>query len=114
MRRKNNYVMMRLDTLPNGRKFVAWYKRVSRSTLPANIVIERKYTQKAVPKNKRRWQHVAGFLDIAKKSIGKTAFKNLPKPYVAATSRIENDKIRRGATIGHSKMSLKGEMYEGK
>ena len=41
-------------TLPNGRTFVAQYKRVSRAKLPANVTIRRKYTQRAAPKNKRR------------------------------------------------------------
>ena len=42
--RKNKYVMHRLDvpkrvSLPNGRTFVARYKRVPRSELPSNIDI---------------------------------------------------------------------------
>ena len=51
MRRKNNYVMRRLNTpkrvtLPNGRIFIERYKRVSRSQLPANVTIRRRYTQR--------------------------------------------------------------------
>ena len=43
MRRKNDYVMTKLDTpkrvtLPNGRAFHAKYKRVKRSELPPNII----------------------------------------------------------------------------
>ena len=42
MGRKNNYIMRKLAipktvTLPNGRPFLARYKRVPRSELPANI-----------------------------------------------------------------------------
>ena len=46
MRRKKNYTMMKLATpkrvtLPNGRTFVARYKRIKRSELPPNIVMRR-------------------------------------------------------------------------
>ena len=44
MRRKRNYAMEKLNvpkrvTLPNGRTFVARYKRISRDDLPLNIII---------------------------------------------------------------------------
>ena len=46
MRRKNNYAMVKLAvpkrvTLPNGRTFVARYKRIKRSELPPNIVMRK-------------------------------------------------------------------------
>ena len=37
-------------TLPNGRKFVAGYKRIPRDHLPPNIVMRRTYTQRAAPR----------------------------------------------------------------
>ena len=40
-------------TLPNGRTFMARYKRVTRRNLPANIHLERPYKQRAAPKGKR-------------------------------------------------------------
>ena len=48
MRRKDNYVMMgratpKRVTLPDGRTFVARYKRVPRSRLPPHIKIRRRY-----------------------------------------------------------------------
>ena len=48
MRRKDKYVMMKRTTpkrvtLPNGRTFVARYKRVPRSRLPPHIKLRRKY-----------------------------------------------------------------------
>ena len=54
MRRKKNYAMMKLNvakrtTLPNGRAFVARYKRVPRDQLPPNIVMRRTYTQRVAP-----------------------------------------------------------------
>ena len=36
-------------TLPNGRAFVARYKRVPRDQLPPNIVMRRTYTQRVAP-----------------------------------------------------------------
>ena len=59
MRRKNNYVMRKIDTpkgvtLPNGRVFYAKYKRVKRSELPINIILRRNYRQRAAPKGRRR------------------------------------------------------------
>ena len=49
MRRKRNYAMLKLNvpkkgTLPNGRTFVALYKRIRRGELPPNIVMRRTYT----------------------------------------------------------------------
>ena len=59
MRRKNNYVMRRLDTpkkvtLPNGRTFYAKYQRVSRSRLPPNVIMKRWYKTRATPKGRRK------------------------------------------------------------
>ena len=41
-------------TLPNGRTFYARYKRATRANLPANVLLERPYKQKAAPKGRRR------------------------------------------------------------
>ena len=41
-------------TLPNGRTFVARYKRMQRDQLPANIVMRRTYTQRAATRGRRR------------------------------------------------------------
>ena len=59
MRRKNNYVMRRLDTLkkmilPNGRTFHAKYRRVPRSQLSDYVIMKRRYKRKAAPKGRRR------------------------------------------------------------
>ena len=37
----------KMVTLPNGRTFIARYKRIKRSELPPNIVMNRTYTQRA-------------------------------------------------------------------
>ena len=46
MRRKRKYAMVKLNvpksvTLPNGRTFVARYKRIRRGELPPNIVMRK-------------------------------------------------------------------------
>ena len=56
---KKNYVMVKLNvpkrvTLPNGRTFIARYKRIKRSDLPPNIVMRRAYIQRAAPRGRRR------------------------------------------------------------
>ena len=59
MRRKNNYVVRRLDTpkkvtLPNGRTFYAKYQRLPRSQLAPNVIMKRKYKRTSAPKGRRR------------------------------------------------------------
>ena len=123
MRRKNDDVMMKLNTLkrvtlPNGRAFVARYKHISRDQLPANIIISHRYTQIAAPKNKRRRrrgrQRGRGLFDFVKiviknpavKALGQQAIQHLPDLYNAATSRIKNDKIRRALQSNTAKHLL--------
>ena len=64
MRRKRNYAMMKLNVpkwivLPNGRTFVARYKRVSRAELPPNIVMHRTYRLRAAPRGLGEGKEVA-------------------------------------------------------
>ena len=49
MRRKNNYVMRRLDTLKK-----VTLQRVPTSQLPPNVIMKRKYKRRAGPKGRRR------------------------------------------------------------
>ena len=75
MRRKKNYAMVKLQvpkrvTLPNGRTFVARYKRIRRGELPPNIMMRRTYTQRAAPRGRRRLrraQQEQGIFDFVKK-----------------------------------------------
>ena len=89
-------------TLPNGRTFVARYKRISRSQLPANIVWKRTYRQWAAPRGRRR-QWGRGLFSFIKKvaknpaikSLAKQCLKHLPALCNTATSRIKNDKLKK-------------------
>ena len=77
MRRKNNYVMRRLDTpkqvtLPNGRNFYAKYQRVPRSLFPPNAIMKRRYRARTALKGRKRGpirkvQRGRGFLSSLKK-----------------------------------------------
>ena len=56
-------------TLPNGRTFVARYKRIPRDQLPPDIVMRRTYTQRAAPRSRRRRraQQGQGIFDFIQK-----------------------------------------------
>ena len=57
-------------TLPDGRTFVARYKRVKRSDLPPHIVKRREYRQRAAPRGRKRrrtGQQGQGIFDFIKK-----------------------------------------------
>ena len=73
-------------TLPDGRTFLARYKRATRNDLPHNVNLIRPYRQRAAPKGKRRRrrrlvprnQSGRGFGSALKKAInlGKKAFNS--------------------------------------
>ena len=59
MRPRNRIIMIKRDrpkrvTLPDGRTFLARYRRATRDDLPPNINLPRVYKQRAAPKGKRR------------------------------------------------------------
>ena len=117
MRRKNNYVMRRLDTpkkvtLPKSRNFYAKYQRVPRSQLPPNVITKRRYRTRAALKDRRRrpirkGQRGRCFLSSLKKiaknplvrQIEKTALKKAvdyaPQLCNIGTSKIKNKTTRR-------------------
>ena len=91
MRRKRNYTMEKLNvpkrvTLPNGRTFVARYKRISRDDLPLNIRMRRTYRQRAAPRGRRRRQRGQGIFSFMKK-VAKKAKKLAQNPMVRALAK---------------------------
>ena len=97
-------------TLPNGRTFVARYKRISRDDLPLNIQMRRVYRQRAAPRGRRRRQRGQGILKFLKKGfrLGKKAIKSrlgrkiskaligeVPHAIEALSGRIKNKKLNR-------------------
>ena len=110
MRRKRNYAMVKLNvpkrvTLPNGRTFVARYKRISRGELPPNIAMRRIYRQRAAPRGRRprRRQWGQGIFDFIKKaaknplvrSIARKGLEYAPGIYHNLTKRVKNKTLSR-------------------
>ena len=120
MRRKRNYAMEKLNvpkrvTLPNGRTFVARYKRISRDDLPLNIRMRRDYRQRAAPRGRRRRRQRGQGIGSFFKKVGKKAFtfgkkavksrlgrkiskaliSELPDALENLSGRIKNKKIKR-------------------
>ena len=85
-------------TLPNGRTFVARYKRIPRHQLPPNIVMRRTYTERAAPRGTRRRQRGRGTFDFVKKvarnplvkSIARKGLEYAPGIYRNLTKRVKN------------------------
>ena len=107
MRRKRNYVMMKLNVpkrvaLPNGRTFVARYKRIPRGELPPNIVMRRTYAQRAAPRGRRRRERGRGFFDFVEKvtrnpivrSIAKKGIEYAPGIYHNITKRVKKENFK--------------------
>ena len=100
--------MMKLNVpkrvvLPNGRTFVARYKRISRAELPPNIVMRRTYRQRAAPRGRRRRQRGCGIFDFVKKvaknplvrSLAKKGIEYAPGIYHNLTKRVKNKTLNR-------------------
>ena len=105
-------------TLPNGRTFVAHYKRILRDHLPPNITMRRTYTQRAAPRSRRRGrrgQQGQGIFDFIKKvakiplvkSIAKQGLKYAPATYANLTGRVKNKTLKRilNSDMAHSTLN---------
>ena len=92
-------------TLPNGRIFVAHYKRIRRGELPRNIVMRRTYTQRAAPRGRRRRraQQERVIFDFVKKVARNPLVKSIAKKgleyalgvYQNLTKRVKNKTFKR-------------------
>ena len=124
MRRKKNYAMVKLNvhkrvTLPNGRTFVARYKRISRDQLPPNIVMRRTYTQRATPRGRRRRvravQQGQEIFDFVKKvvrnpivkSIARQGLKYVLDACANLTKKVKNKTLKRilNSDLAHSMLN---------
>ena len=100
MRSEKKYAMIELNftkrvTLPNGRIFVARYKRIPRDQLLPNIVMRRTYTQRAAPRVRRRRRGIFDFVQkVARnflvKSIARKGLEYDPGVYQNLTKRVKN------------------------
>ena len=90
-------------TLPNGRTFVAQYKRISRDNLPLNIRMRRTYRQRAAPRGRRRRQRGQGIFSFVKKvaktplvrTLAKKGLEYAPGIYHNLTKRVKNKTLSR-------------------
>ena len=97
-------------TLPNGRTFYAKYKRTTRAELPANVLLQRGYRQRAAPRGWRRAaQGGRGFksafkkvLNFAKKAaknktvrnIGRVIISEAPGALESLPKKVKNKKLK--------------------
>ena len=120
MARRNRMIMVKQDvpkrvTLPNGRTFLARYKRTTRAHFPANIHLPRPYKQRAAPKGKRKrsrtaaapaaqqGQGIADIFDFGKKiakkkvacNIGKMAYEQLPGAVEKLSGKVKNKRLKK-------------------
>ena len=97
-------------TLPDGRTFLARYKRVKRSDLPSHIVMRREYRQRAAPRGRRRrrrGQQEQGIFDHIKKvaknpkvrSVAKMGLEYAPGIYHNLSKRVKNKILKRILTL---------------
>ena len=60
-------------TLPDGRTFLARYRRATRNDLPANISLPRIYKERAAPKGKRRKRRVISYRERQRQALRRRA-----------------------------------------
>ena len=116
---QKNYAMVKMQalkrvTLPNGRTFVACYKRIRRDELPPNIVMRGTYAQRAAPRSRRRRQaqQGQGIFDFVKKaarnplvrSIARKGLEYALGAYQNLIKRVKNKTLKRilKSDIAHS------------
>ena len=90
-------------TLPNGRTFVARYKRIKRSELCPNIVMRRTYRDRAAVGRRVRCQQGQGIFDFVRKvaknplvkTIAKKGLEYAPGIYHNLSKRVKNKTLKR-------------------
>ena len=60
-------------TLPNGRTFLARYRRATRNDLPANVTFPRVYKERAAPKGKRRRRRIISYRERQRAALRRRA-----------------------------------------
>ena len=60
-------------TLPNGRTFLARYRRATRDDLPPNVTFPRVYKERAAPKGKRRRRRVISYRERQREALQRRA-----------------------------------------
>ena len=60
-------------TLPNGRTFLARYRRATRDDLPPHVTFPRVYKERAAPKGKRRRRRVISYRERQREALRRRA-----------------------------------------
>ena len=104
-------------TLPNGRTFVARYKRIRRGELPPNIAIRKTYTQRAALRGRRcrptqQGQRVFDFVKKVARNplvrpIAKKGLEYAPGVYQNLTKRVKNKTLKRILNSEEAHLALK-------
>ena len=103
-------------TLPNGRTFVARYKRMKRSELSPNIVMRRTYRDgAAVGRRRVRRQQGQGIFDFVRKvaknrlvkTIAKKGVEYAPGIYHNLSKRVKNETLKRILNSDAAHLALK-------
>ena len=98
-------------TLPNGRTFLARYRRATRTELPANVRLERPYRQRAAPRGRRRRVRqgrrsfksaIKKAFDFGKKisknkavrNIGRAIISEAPGALEGLSKKVKNKKLK--------------------
>ena len=92
-------------TLPDGRTFLARYKRVKRSDLPPHIAMRIEYRQRTAPRDRRgrrRGQEAQEMFEFIKKvaknpiarSVAKRGLEYLPGIYHNLTKKVKNKTLK--------------------
>ena len=98
-------------TLPNGRTFLARYRRATHTELPANVRLEKPYRQTAAPRGRRRRvrQGGRGFKSAFKKAfnfakkisknkavrnIGRATISEAPGALEGLSKKVKNKKLK--------------------
>ena len=102
-----NFATPKRVTVPNGRTFLARYKGVPRSELPAKVTMARRYSGRVAPDRRRRrsrkGQRRSGFFYTSKKQqknplvkqLGKKALTYTPKLYKYGASKVKSKTARK-------------------
>ena len=74
-------------TLPNGRTFLARYRRATRNDLPPNVTFPRVYKERAAPKGKRR-RRVISYRDRQRAALRRRAIEQRGRGIGSAIKKV--------------------------
>ena len=125
MRRKRNYIIQKHAktkrvTLPNGRTFLASYKRVKRSDLPPHLVMRKEYRllQEVKTMKKRTagtgnfWLYKKSSKNPIVRSVAKKGLEYVPGIYHNLTKRVKNKTLKRILNSNAAHLALNKQLKQ--